>query len=61
MILKPFLIFIRGRVTKIIQITRKVDRERFVDMIDEEVKEHTEEHQKALMNEELEEIQIIIR
>ena len=38
---------------KIIQIAREVDGEGFVDMIDEEVEEHIEEHQKVLTNKEL--------
>ena len=41
-------------INKIIQTARHVVGEGFVHMIDEEVKEHIEEHQKVLTNEELE-------
>jgi len=41
---------------KIIQIAREVGCEGFVDMIDEEVEERTEDHQKVMTNEELEDL-----
>ena len=40
-------------VNKIIQTAREVGGEGFVDMIDEEVEENIEEHQKALTKEEM--------
>jgi len=39
---------------KIIRTAREVGGEGFVDMIDEEVEEHIEEHQEVLTNAELE-------
>jgi len=39
-----------GEVKKTIQTVREVGDERCVDMIDEEVEEHIEEHQKVLTN-----------
>ena len=47
---------IDGEVKKIIRVARQVGGEGFVDMIDEEVEEHIEEHRQVLMNEELEEL-----
>ena len=47
---------IDGGVKKIIQTAREVGGEGFVDMIDEEVEEHIEEHQEVLTNEELEDL-----
>jgi hypothetical protein len=47
---------IDGEVKKIIQTTREVRGEGFVNMIDEEVEEHVDEYQKMLTNEELEDI-----
>jgi hypothetical protein len=44
-----------GKVKKIIQTEREVGGEGFVDTIDE-VEEHTEEQQKVLTNEELEDL-----
>jgi hypothetical protein len=37
-------------VKKTIQTVREVGDERYVDMTDEEVEEHIEEHQKVLTN-----------
>ena len=47
---------INGEVNKITQTAREVGGEGFVDMIDEEVEENIEEHQKVLTNEELEDL-----
>ena len=47
---------IDGEVKKIIRVARQVGGEGFVDMIDEKVEEHIEEHQEVLTNEELEEL-----
>ena len=47
---------IDGEVNKIIQTARYVGGEGLVDMIDEEVEEHVEEHQKVLTNEETEDL-----
>jgi len=43
-------------INKIIKTARDVGGEGFVHMIDEEVEEHIEEHQKVLTNEDLEEV-----
>ena len=47
---------IDGEVNKIIQTARYVGGEGLVDMIDEEVEEHVEEHQKVLTSEETEDL-----
>jgi hypothetical protein len=46
----------RRRITKIIQTAREVGGEGCVDVINEEVEEHIEDHQKVLTNEELEDL-----
>ena len=45
---------IEEEVNKIIQTAREVGGKGFIDMIDEEVDENIEEHQKALTKDELE-------
>ena len=47
---------IDGEVNKITLTAREGGGEGFVDMIDEEVEENIEEHQKVLTNEELEDL-----
>jgi hypothetical protein len=47
---------INEEVNAIIQTAREVGGEGFVDMIDEEVEENIEEHQKALTKAELEDL-----
>jgi hypothetical protein len=46
----------KGELKKIIRTAREVGGEGFVDMTDEEVEEHIEEHQEVLTNEELEDL-----